>query len=78
MPTIAIIGPYRFSFFSGDRHERPHVHVWRERAEAKFWLNPVSQAYNKNFSTRELRRIENIVIENHKKWMELWNGYFGR
>jgi hypothetical protein len=41
VPTVAIIGPYRFHFYSSDRHESLHVYVDRDAATAKFWLDPV-------------------------------------
>lgn len=78
MPTVAIIGPYRFSFFSGDRNEPAHVHVWRDASSAKFWLNPVALAYSKGFSAQEAQRIQALVIEHQQLWLEKWNGYFRR
>ena len=41
MPTVLRIGPYRFGFYASDRNEPSHVHVKRERKEAKFWIDPV-------------------------------------
>lgn len=41
MPTVLRSGPYRFYFYAGDRAEPLHVHVERDDAEAKFWLDPV-------------------------------------
>ena len=61
MPTIAIIGPYRFFFFSNEGDEPPHVHVRHEQKLAKFWLEPVSLASSGRFSAPELRAIERIV-----------------
>ena len=42
---------YRFHFYSneGEPREPVHVHVTKDRATAKFWLNPVSVEYNKGF-----------------------------
>jgi hypothetical protein len=77
MPTIARIGPYRFFFFSNERGEPPHVHVEREEAIAKFWLNPVRLASSSEFSARELRRLEPVVLENHTRFLEAWREFFG-
>ena len=41
MPTVLRIGPYRFYFFSNEGDEPPHVHVDRDAATAKVWLDPV-------------------------------------
>ena len=44
VPAINDIGPYRFYFYASEGNEPPHVHVRRDRATAKFWLNPVRLA----------------------------------
>lgn len=49
MPTYDRIGPYLLIFWSSDRDEPPHIHVKRERYQAKFWLDPVELAGNKGF-----------------------------
>ena len=40
MPSVLILGPYRFFFFAGDHVEPPHVHVERDDCVAKFCLFP--------------------------------------
>ena len=76
MPTVLRIGPYRFYFYSHEPNEPPHVHVDRDEDTAKFWLNPVSLADSLGFSGRELRRIEQIVVEHQRELQEAWDGYF--
>jgi len=76
-PTIARIGPYRFYFFSHEPHEPPHVHVDREEASAKFWLNPVALARNLGFTAHELREIEALVRQHQEGWQEAWDDFFG-
>jgi hypothetical protein len=78
VPTVEVIGPYRFFFFSNEGTEPVHIHVEREDNTGKFWLNPVSLAYSSGFSARELRAIEKIVIEHQSAWVEVWNEYFNR
>jgi hypothetical protein len=43
---------------------------------AKFWLEPVTLSRSTGFSPRELRRIQNIVIENQETLLEAWHEYF--
>ena len=76
MPTILRIGPYRFFFYSNEQGEPAHIHIQRDRMLAKFWLNPVSIAGSTRFSPKELRRIEELVVENKDTLMESWNEYF--
>jgi hypothetical protein len=76
MPTVLRDGPYSFIFFISDRGEPPHIHVQRERYVAKFWLEPVSLAANWGFASRELRRVEAIVVENQTELLRSWNEFF--
>lgn len=74
MPTVLIIGPYRLFFWSYDCSEPPHIHIKREKDNAKFWLEPVSLASNHGFKSHELRAIERIIQDNldelRRKWDE--------
>ena len=76
MPTILQIGPYRFFFYSGDGGEPLHVHVERDNAEAKFWLNPVRLQHSHGFARNEINRIEKLVIEHQHQLTEGWNEFF--
>ncbi|WP_027269050.1 DUF4160 domain-containing protein [Leptolyngbya sp. PCC 6406] len=76
MPTLLIIGPYRFFCYAGDRDEPPHVHVERDQAEAKFWLTPVRLHSNKGFSRKEINRIQKQVEENQEQLLEGWHDFF--
>jgi hypothetical protein len=51
-------------FFSHETREPPHVHVDRDSATAKFWIEPVGLAYNLGFKAHELRHIEQIISDN--------------
>ena len=75
-PNVLRIGPYRIGFYAKDRGERPHVHVWRDRAEAKFWLGPVKYDSSRYFRGHELRQIEKLVVENESLIQEQWDAYF--
>ena len=76
MPTVKIIGPYRFFFYSGDYDEPPHIHVERDNNVAKFWLQPVRLQNSGRFKRKELNRIQKLVEENHTLFLEEWNEYF--
>ena len=76
MPTVAVIGPYRFFFYANDRIEPLHIHVKHEMRTAKFWLKPVRLEKSKNFNDHELTEIQKIVEENKSLFMEKWNEYF--
>ncbi len=76
-PVVLRSGPYRFYFYSHEPNEPPHIHVDRDECSAKFWLEPVGLAYNLGFSPRELRRVEEIIVEHREQLREAWRGYFG-
>ncbi len=59
MPTVLRSGPYRLFFYAGDQDEPPHVHVERDRCEAKYWLDPVRFARSYGFAANEINKIEN-------------------
>ena len=76
MPTVLRVGPYRFYFFSGDRNEPPHIHVKRDKADAKFWLAPLRLARQIGFAPHELRTIEKIISDNEQLLLEAWRDAF--
>lgn len=78
MPTVLRVGPHRFFFYSADGHEPPHVHVTRDLAKAKFWLDPVTFASASGFSARELLDIQGLIVSRQVLLLRAWHEYFGR
>lgn len=76
MPTIKQIGPYRFFFYAGDRTEPPHIHIEQDNQVAKFWLDPVRMQSSGRFRPQEIRRIQRLVTEYEKDFLEAWYDYF--
>lgn len=76
MPAIDDIGPYRFFFYSAEGSEPPHVHIRRDRATAKLWLQPVRLAKSRRFADHELRAIHKLVEENQERILEAWHEHF--
>lgn len=78
MPTVLRVGPYRFFFYSSDGEEPIHIHVQRDNAIAKFWMEPLRLDYGTGLNASELRRIERIIAENSTTIIEAWNEYFSQ
>jgi hypothetical protein len=79
MPDVLRIGPYRFYFWSRENREPPHIHVKRDRKEAKFWLEPaVSLAQNWGFARHELTVVRRLVVEHRTQLLEAWHEHFGQ
>ncbi len=76
MPTVLRSGPYSFFFRSSDRTEPVHIHVKRDRKNAKFWLDPATLAKNAGFNENELRRIRRLVVRYESALIEAWNDFF--
>jgi len=77
-PTIFLKAGYRFFFYANERNEPPHIHVQRNDAVAKFWLNPVSLAQNHGMTPAELSRAFSLVEHHEIIILEKWNGFFSR
>ncbi len=77
MPTILIVGPYRFFFVSLDSGEPPHVHIQREKMVAKFWLDPVSLERAGGFKPQELNKLFKMTQEHRDFLLERWHEHFG-
>jgi hypothetical protein len=77
MPTVLRIGPFRFYFFSHEPNEPPHVHVDRDAATIKVWLEPVEVAKSRGFRAHEIGGIVKMVEDNRERLLEAWHEYFG-
>lgn len=77
MPTALRFGPFRFFFYAGDGNEPIHMHVERDDAEAKFWLEPIRLERSQGFTRNELRQIERIIEDHLEVLLESWNEFFG-
>lgn len=77
MPFVLIEG-YRFGFFSLDRGEPPHVHVFRGDHEAKIWLRLLEIEWNHGYNKRELNRILELTRQHQARLLEMWHEHFSQ
>ena len=77
MPTVLRIGPYRFYFFSNEGDEPPHVHVDRDTATLKAWLDPIALANSHGFRPKEIGAIIAQVAAHRETLLEAWYVHFG-
>lgn len=77
MPTILVIGPYRFFFYSNENQEPAHIHIQRDKALAKFWLEPIELASSTGFAAHELTKLSHLTHEHQTTLLEAWNDFFG-
>ena len=76
MPTVLRIGPYRFYFFSNEGDEPAHVHVDRDTATAKVWLDSAELARSRGFRPKDISAILGIVTEHRSTLLEAWHDHF--
>lgn len=80
MPTVFRHDGFRYFFYSneGDPREPTHVHVTRDRNEAKFWLYPKpAVAYNRGFSARVLADLLRTIEGRRGQIERAWHDHFG-
>jgi len=79
MPTVFRQDGYRFFFYSneGNPREPVHIHVIRDGAEAKFWVEPevrLDRAHG--FDARALRQLTDMVETHAGRIKEAWHEHF--
>lgn len=73
MPTILRVRGYRIGFYQADLVEPPHVHVKKQGAEAKFWLETLVVAEVRGFREHELNEIRRILEEHRRAILAAWH-----
>jgi hypothetical protein len=76
MPTVLRVGGHRFFFYSNEGNEPPHIHVQKAENYAKFWLQPVQLVESIGYSSKELRYVQDIIIEHSRLFLEAWYEHF--
>ena len=76
MPTALRKGSYRVFFYSSDGAEPPHVHVSRDGAQAKYWLDPVRLERSAGFRLAEELRIRRIISGEREYLIDAWHDFF--
>jgi hypothetical protein len=56
-----------------------HVHVYCERGEAKFWLEPtIELAQNSGMAARQIRAAKTLIEEHDDEIRNAWQKHFER
>ena len=80
MPVVFRYQGFRFFFYSngGEPPEPIHIHVFKNGAEAKFWLCPqVHVADNREYDAKTLHMLLQVVHANRELIEKEWNEFFG-
>ena len=76
MPTLHLESGYAFRFFSADRKEPPHVHVYGNGGSAKLWLATIEVAASRGYNQRQLHQILAIAESRRNDFLDRWHEFF--
>jgi hypothetical protein len=78
MPKIRIDG-YEFFFYSNEGDEDPHVHVYIDGSELKFWINDAMLATrNPRVGSHKIDRLAKVIRKNRNALQGFWDDYQSR
>jgi len=78
MPKIRIEG-YEFFFYSNEGNEDPHVHVYIDGSEIKFWLAQGELAtQNPRVSQHKINRVAKVIRHHSNTLQGFWDDYQSR
>ncbi|MFN0010828.1 MAG: DUF4160 domain-containing protein [Phycisphaerales bacterium] len=72
MPTILHDQGFRFQFYSADGSEPPHIHVHKAGNEAKWWLDPLREAWCRGYTRAERARVARLVKAHQGYLLRRW------
>ena len=77
-PKLKQENGYTFKIYSNEE-ERMHIHIVKAEKEAKYWLEPtIELAENFGFSSKELKYIYQIVVDNGDTFKQQFAQHVGK
>lgn len=67
----------RILFLFQRRRKAKHVHVRKAGGFAKFWIEPVELEFLQGLKVAEIRKAEELILENLELIKNKWNEVFG-
>jgi hypothetical protein len=75
MPTILRIDGFRFFFFSNE-HEPKHIHIEKGDMYARIEIDSLKVTDSYNTSSKDIRKMLELVEKNKQKLQGAWDEYF--
>ncbi|GHT17467.1 hypothetical protein AGMMS4956_20950 [Bacteroidia bacterium] len=76
-PLFKETSGFEFRIFSNEEN-RIHIHIFKAEKEAKYWLEPIIELeYNYGFSSKELQKILQIIIQNETEFKQKYKKHIG-
>jgi len=75
MPTVLRIDGFRFFFFSNE-HTPEHIHIEKDDMYARIELESLRVTDSYNISSKDLKKLIELVVKNKKQLQKEWDEYF--
>jgi hypothetical protein len=75
MPTVLRIDGFRFFFFSNE-HEPEHVHIEKGDIYARVEIASLKVTDSSNASSKDIKKMVELVKQNKVTLQGVWNEYF--
>ena len=77
MPEVFRILGFVFFFYSNEGQEPIHIHVRKAGGFAKFWIEPVELDFSNGMKVNDIKKAEEIIVENLEIIKKKWDEVFG-
>ena len=78
MFTLLNTDGFKFYFWTQENFEPPHFHVRKGAASAKWFLDPLKEAWTKGMSDEDKQKIAELAAANAGKWLDEWKRVMGK
>ena len=78
MHTLLKVDGFKFYFWTQESFEPAHFHVSKGGASAKWWLDPLREAWAKGLSDEDKARIAELAAANAGSWLGEWRRVMGK
>lgn len=72
MVTLLKVEGFKFYFWTQESFEPANFHVSKGAASAKWWLDPLREAWSKGLSDEDKARVTELATANAEKWLAEW------
>ncbi len=78
MFTLLKVDGFKFYFWTQENFEPAHFHVSKGAASAKWFLDPLKEAWTKGMSQEDKARIAQLAQANGAIWLAEWKRVLGK
>lgn len=78
MVTLLKVDGFKFYFWTQENFEPPHFHVSKGGGSAKYFLDPLKEAWVKGMSDEDKARMAELASANASKWLDEWKRVMSR